>query len=172
MIIILRKRLNSSFWHIDVLPFQLRVNLRVIVMKGTLHCPNSKTRALPSDEFFHTQNTKWFQVLLSNTNNVIQHYSLVCTQLNAFKHNKWLNSSIWPKDGILTGTTTQGQSEPGSNGNEEILHIPQSSRSRASPSDGLVSYTGHSSEMQLAYSTAPANWATFSLSRGVVKYIR
>ena len=39
--------------------------------------------------------------------------------------SKKLNSSLWPKDGTLRGTTTRGQSEPGSNGNEEVLHIPQ-----------------------------------------------
>ena len=41
----------------------------------------------------------------------------------------------WPRDGALTGTTTPGQSEPESNGNEGIHHIPQSSRTGASPSD-------------------------------------
>ena len=34
--------------------------------------------------------------------------------------------------------------EPGNNGNEVIHHIPQSFRAGASPSDGLVSYPGHS----------------------------
>ena len=39
----------------------------------------------------------------------------------------------------------QGQSEPGSNGNEGVLHIPQSSSiAWTSPSDYLVSYAGHS----------------------------
>ena len=38
---------------------------------------------------------------------------------------KWLNSSMWPINGTLTGTTTPGQSEPESNGNEGVLHIPQ-----------------------------------------------
>ena len=41
---------------------------------------------------------------------------------------KWLNISIWPIDGTLTGTTTQGQSELESNGNEGILHILQTPR--------------------------------------------
>ena len=44
----------------------------------------------------------------------------------------------------LTGTTILGQSESESNCNEGVLHIPQSFKTRASPSDGLVSYTGHS----------------------------
>ena len=34
------------------------------------------------------------------------------------------NSSIWPIDRTLSGATILGQSEPGSNGNEEVLHIP------------------------------------------------
>ena len=38
-------------------------------------------------------------------------------------------------DGILIGTTTQGQSGPGSNDNEEVLQIPQSSKTEPSPSD-------------------------------------
>ena len=55
------------------------------------------------------------------------------SQLNGFKYTKWLNSSIWPIDGTLTGTIILGQSGIGSN--EGILHIPQSSRTRASTSD-------------------------------------
>ena len=38
---------------------------------------------------------------------------------------KRLNSSIQPTNGTLTGTTTLSQSEPENNGNEELLHIPQ-----------------------------------------------
>ena len=33
-------------------------------------------------------------------------------------------SSNWPIDRIPSGATTPGQSEPGSNGNEGVLHIP------------------------------------------------
>ena len=36
-------------------------------------------------------------------------------------------------DGTLTGATTLGQSGPGSNGNEGVLHIPQSSITGTSP---------------------------------------
>ena len=65
------------------------------------------------------------------------------------------------------GATTPGQSGPGSNGNKGVLLIPQSSSSTGtSPSDCLVSYTGHSlgrsyhsAEVQSVYSTAPADWA-------------
>ena len=67
----------------------------------------------------------------------------------------------------LSGATTLGQSRPGSDGNERVLHIPQtSSIIGTSPSDYLVSYLGHSlwrsypsAEVQSVYSTAPDNWA-------------
>ena len=36
-------------------------------------------------------------------------------------------SSIWPIDRTLSGNTIPSQSEPGSNSNEGVLHIPQSS---------------------------------------------
>ena len=50
------------------------------------------------------------------------------------------NSSTWPIDGTLLGTTTPEQSGPRSNGNEGVLQIPQSSRTRASPSDAVESH--------------------------------
>ena len=76
-----------------------------------------------------------------------------------------LFSSISPVDRALTGATTPGQSGPGSDGDEEVLCIPQSfSITKASSSDGLVSYPGHSfeesypsAELQSMYSTAPAD---------------
>ena len=37
----------------------------------------------------------------------------------------WKTSSVWPIDRILTGTTPLGQSGPGSNSNEEVLHTTQ-----------------------------------------------
>ena len=60
-----------------------------------------------------------------------------------FKVREWLNSSISPTDKTLTGTTTPGQSGPGSNGWEGVLHIPQISNTGASLSDGLVSGPEH-----------------------------
>ena len=76
-------------------------------------------------------------------------------------------SSICLIDRSLSGTTTPSQSVPGSDGNKGVIHIHQSSCiTGTSPSDCLVSYTGHSlgksypsAEKQLVYSTAPANWA-------------
>ena len=59
--------------------------------------------------------------------------------------------------------TTPGQSD-----NEGVFHIPLSSKSVASPSDGFVSYPGHSllaagsypsAEILSAYSTATTYWA-------------
>ena len=54
---------------------------------------------------------------------------------------KWLNSFIWPIDWILTDTTTPGQSGPGSNDKERVLHISQSSRTWATPSDAVSCHT-------------------------------
>ena len=64
------------------------------------------------------------------------------------------------------------QSEAGSNGNERALRIPQSSGiTGTSPSDCIVSYTGHSmeesypfAENHSVYSTAPADWRLQVLS--------
>ena len=45
----------------------------------------------------------------------------------------------------LSGATTSEQCGPWSDGNEEVLRIPQSSSiTGTSPSDCLVSYPGHS----------------------------
>ena len=52
-----------------------------------------------------------------------------------------LNSSIQPLDRTVSGAITPDQSVPGSDGNEEVLCIPQSSRiTGTSPSDCLMSY--------------------------------
>ena len=40
------------------------------------------------------------------------------------KYKWFFNKFIWAIDFTLTGTTTLGQSEPGSNGNEGVLHTP------------------------------------------------
>ena len=59
--------------------------------------------------------------------------------------SKWWNSSIWP----YLGPTTPSQTELGNNGSEDMLHIPQSSKTGASPSDGLELYSGHSLEGEI-----------------------
>ena len=54
-------------------------------------------------------------------------------------------STIWSIDWILSGATTPGQSGPGSDGNEGVLLISQSSSiTGTSPSDCFVSYSGYS----------------------------
>ena len=83
-----------------------------------------------------------------------------------------------PYIGPLSGATTPGQSGPGSDGNEGVLRIPQSSSNAGtSPSDCLVSYPGHSlgrsypfAEKQSVYSTAPADWAIY-WGRGYLQYL-
>ena len=55
------------------------------------------------------------------------------------------NSPIWPRDETLSGASISSQSGPVSDDNEGALRISQSSYiTGASPSDYLVSYTGHS----------------------------
>ena len=54
-------------------------------------------------------------------------------------------SSIWPIERAISGATTPGQSGPVSDGNDGVLHIPQSSSiTGTSPSDCLVLYPRHS----------------------------
>ena len=75
--------------------------------------------------------------------------------------------SIWSIDRTLSGALLPVQSEPGSDDNEGVLHISQSSSiTGTSLSNYLVSYLGHSlgrpypsAEMQSVYSTAPADLA-------------
>ena len=58
----------------------------------------------------------------------------------------------------LSDATTPGQSELESDGNKEVLLIPQSySITGTSPSDCLVPYPP--AEKQSVYSTTPADWA-------------
>ena len=54
-------------------------------------------------------------------------------------------SSVWPIDRTLSGATTPGQIELGSDGNERVLCVPQSSSiTGVSLLDCLVAYQGHS----------------------------
>ena len=79
----------------------------------------------------------------------------------------------------LSGATTPGQSGPGSNVNEGVLRIPQSSSiTGISPSDCLVSYPGHlcvkgaypSAEVQSVYSTDPADWTLHRVNAKTVSF--
>ena len=111
------------------------------------------------------------------TDNILKWtWALFCTPLKGFKYySHYLASviclhtvySIWLIDKFLPGANTLGQSKPGTNGNEGVLHIPQSSKAGALPSDSLMSYSEHllegescpSVEMQSVYSTDPTDWA-------------
>ena len=73
---------------------------------------------LNKTELICLHTVKWFQVILYNS-----------------------DSSIWLIDETQTGTITLGQSGPGSNGTEGVLHIRQSSRTGASLSDGVWYHT-------------------------------
>ena len=73
-------------------------------------------------------------------------------------------SSIQPINRTISGATILGQSGPGSDSNEGVLRIPQSSSiTGTSTSDCLVSYLGHSlgegsysvQSVQSVYSAAP-----------------
>ena len=81
-------------------------------------------------------------------------------------------SSIRPIDRILLGATTPGQSGPGSDGNEGVFRIPQSSSiTGTSPSDCLVSYPGFqlgvlslcSDPVGVVYSPLPPTMADWAL---------
>ena len=70
---------------------------------------------------------------------------------------------IWPIDRTLLGATIPSQSEPGSNINEGVLHIPWSSKTGASLSDGTMLHPGHLlgatypfAKIQSVYSTSSA----------------
>ena len=75
-------------------------------------------------------------------------------------------SSIWPIDRTLSSATTAGQSGPGSDGNEEVLRIPQSEHywNLTIRLFSVIYRTFMRGvlppvEVQSVYSTAPADWA-------------
>ena len=90
--------------------------------------------------------------------------------VNSRKHSLVLFN---PKIEPLSGATTPGQGGPGSDGNEGVLHIHQSSSiTGTSTLDCLVSYTRTlvveggsypSAKKQLVHSIAPADWAKLNL---------
>ena len=83
-----------------------------------------------------------------------------------------------PQIGPYQVLPLRDQSGPGSDGNKGYFRIPQSSSiAGTSPSNYLVSYTGHSfggggltplQRSSRVYSTAPADWAT--KIKGVPRY--
>ena len=64
----------------------------------------------------------------------------------------------------LSGATTPGQSEPGSNGSEGVFYIPESSRAGGSPSDCFMPYMqdthrGNDKELSTRYAPIQFGWA-------------
>ena len=71
-------------------------------------------------------------------------------------------SSVCPINRTLSGAITLGHSGPRSDVNKRVLCVSQSSSiTRASPSDCLVLYTGHSGE---SFSTAQPAWPSGTLA--------
>ena len=107
------------------------------------------------------------------TNNSVKHqyfvYTLLDDQILPFQTIQfsmsrlltvWMsNSSIWPIDKNLSGATSPGQSGPGSNRKNRILHIRKIFKGGVSLSVSVMSYPGNSlgggfwpsSEMQSVY---------------------
>ena len=93
-----------------------------------------------------TQFKSKYTVYLSKTFlfQAIQFSQTILFQIIQFSISMQFNS-IQPIDRALSGATIPGQSGPGSNGNEGVLLILQSSSiTGTSPWDCLVSYLGHS----------------------------
>ena len=74
---------------------------------------------------------------MCDINNSIWYQSLVLPTV------KWSNSSTSRKDGILSASTTLGESGPGSNSNECVLQISQNFKTGALSSECLISYPGY-----------------------------
>ena len=77
--------------------------------------------------FYLTCSSSIYQVFLSNTNKL--HVAVGFQIIIIIILSKWLNNSIWPIDGILTGIPTLGWNRLERHGNEGVLHIPQTSGS-------------------------------------------
>ena len=84
-----------------------------------------------------------FQIFLSNTNNSV-HQVFLCNMNNLHTAvwflitiilSKRFNSSIWLIEGTLIDTTTLVRVDLGGKGNQRALHIPQSSKTEALPSN-------------------------------------
>ena len=92
---------------------------------------------LNKPKLIRLHSVKLFQVLLSIANNLIKHQLFVYTQLNdwivpfqtiqfSISYLFALSLNVKSINRTLSGTTTLGQSGPGSDGNKGILDNPQS----------------------------------------------
>ena len=113
------------------------IKLALLIIYNNDHHPQLSSIQFSTSTQFRCQNS-------SLLNNSVKHKLPSLNKKNS-ELSKPRYSSIWPIDRTLSGAISQGQSGPGSNGNEGVLHILQSSNiTRASPSDCFGSYTGHS----------------------------
>ena len=133
-----------------MLPLQASVDLGAMAMKGYSAFPKAPALLEPHHQIVscHIQDTRLGGVYPSTeVQSVILQPQLTgqYTELNVKVLFQIIQFSISTQIGPLSGATTLGQSRPGSNGNEGVLCIPQSSSiAGTSPSDCLVSYPGHS----------------------------
>ena len=107
-----------------------------------------------------------------SNNSVYHKYTVSMSKTDLFQTIQFSISalfiSIWTLDRTLSGDTISGQSEPGSDGNEGVLRIPQNSCITGTwSSDYLVLCPGYSlgesyssAEMHSVYSTTLTDWAT------------
>ena len=160
------------------------ISLISIKCKYTVKCKNSSiSNNSVSHKFtvfcLYTKDQSPFQIIqfsMSTKLNGSKYWNHLNDQTTLFQTIQYsiiiqfkCETSIWPIDRTLSGATTLGQNEPGSDGNKGVLRISQSSSiTGASPSDCLVSYPGHSlgesylfAEMQLVYSRLPANMTRY-----------
>ena len=79
----------------------------------------------------------------------------------SIEYELFKKKSIWPIDESLIGTTTTGQSGPGSNGNEVVLYIPQVFKTRTLPPDAAQYHT-HDTPI-FCWRLTPAAVVTFNV---------
>ena len=115
---------------------------------------------------FHAKSI-FIHINSSISNHLVWHKSrtVLFQTIQFSKSTVWMsNSFIPPIDRTLSGATTPGQSEPGSDGNQGVLCFPQSSTiNRASSSHCLVSYPGYSlgesySSVEMQSVNSAAEW--------------
>ena len=130
-------------------PSQAEFQLHILEQAARGHCMNiNKTEYMcfKQDEAIATLNPKpkklidQFKYLGSNISstesnvNICIGRSFARAHINDFKYSKWLNNSICPTDGTLTGTT---RVDLGVMVKKGLLYILQSPRTQVSPLDAV-----------------------------------
>ena len=98
----------------------------------------------------------------ANKLGILIHIYIFCSCLSSWgggvthipiKYKLFLSRPIWPIGGILAGSTTLDQSEPGSNGNEDVLHTPKFSWVGTSPRFQVLLYNSHNLTSVICFHT-------------------